>query len=85
MGDGSRVMREVLYWVLVCVVEGLARRIVAGSFGLSERSRKTSHTVYHSFLNSFSLRLSLWSTWKEKGSESKEYDRWFFWEGFWGW
>ena len=59
MGNGGRVMREVLYWVvevLVWVVEGLARGTVAGSLGLSGRSRNTSHTVYHSSLNSFSIR-----------------------------
>ena len=38
------------------VAEGLVRGIVAGSLGLSESSGKTSHTVYYSFSNSFSMR-----------------------------
>ena len=44
MGDG-----EVLVWV----VKGLVREIVAGSLGLSKSSGKTSHTV--SILISFSM------------------------------
>ena len=43
------------------VVEGLVRGIVAGSLELPESSGKTSHTVSHSFLMSFSIRLSFWS------------------------
>ena len=54
------------------VVEGLVGRIVAYSLGLSESYGKTSHTVSQSFSNSFSIRLSLWSTWKEKGSGGGE-------------
>ena len=53
------------------VVVGLVTRIAAGSQGLSEISGKTSHTVSHSFLNP--IRLSLWSTWKEIGSESCDF------------
>ena len=54
-GDGgSAVMggEKVLVWE----VEGLMGGIVAGSLGLSESSGKTSHIVYHSFLNPFSMR-----------------------------
>ena len=43
------------------VVEGLVRGIVAGCLELSESSGKTSHTVYHLFSISFSVRLSFWS------------------------
>ena len=35
---------------------GRVNGIVAGSLGLSESSGKTSHIVYHSFSNSFSMR-----------------------------
>ena len=52
----------------MCVMEGLARAIVANSLELSESPRKTSHTVSHSILISFSIRFSSWSAWKEKGS-----------------
>ena len=48
------------------------RGIVAGSLELSESSGKTSHTVFHSFSMSLSIRLSLWSAWKEKGSGGDE-------------
>ena len=60
------------------VVEGLVRGIVEGSLGLCESSGKNSHTVSHSFLNSFSIRLSIWLAWKEKGSDSSGCDRWIF-------
>ena len=59
------------------VVEGLVREIIAGSLGLSESFGKTSHIVFHSFSNSFSIRLSLWLTWKEKGSGGSGCDQWF--------
>ena len=49
------------------VVEELVRGIVAGFQGLSENSGKNSHTFSHFLLNSFSMRLSLWLAWKEKG------------------
>ena len=42
------------------VVERLVRAIVASSLGLSENSGKTSRTVFHSFSNFSSIRLSLW-------------------------
>ena len=63
--------------MLVWVVEGLVRGIITGSLGLSESSGKTSHIVFHFFLNSFSIRLSLWLTWKEKGSGGSGCDQWF--------
>ena len=44
------------------------REIVAGFLGFSKSSRKTTHTVSHSSLNSFLIRLLLWSVLKEKGS-----------------
>ena len=37
-------------------VEGSVRGIVAGSFGLSKSSGKTSHTAPNSFSNSFPMR-----------------------------
>ena len=46
------VVKEMLVWGM----EGLMRGIVADHLGLSESSGKTSHTVSHSFLNSFSMR-----------------------------
>ena len=48
------------------------RGFVADSLGLSASPGKTSNTVFHSFSNSFSIRLSLWSAWKEKGSAGGE-------------
>ena len=50
--------------VLVRVVVGLVTGIVAGSMGLSESSEKTSQIVSYSTSNT--MRLSLWSAWKEK-------------------
>ena len=55
------MLEEVRAWVVVGLV-----RTIAGSLRLSESSGKTSLTVSHSFLNS--IRLSLWSAWKEKDS-----------------
>ena len=43
------------------VVEGLVKAIVAGCFKFSERSGKTSYTVFHSFSIS-AIRLSFWLT-----------------------
>ena len=56
------VVEEVFLWV----VEVLVRGIVSGFLRLSESSGKTSNTLSNSFLNSFSIRLSLWTTLKEK-------------------
>ena len=65
------------------VVKGWVRGIVAGSLELSESSGKTSHTVFRSFSMSLSIRLSLWSAWKEKGSGGDEAVSWpRFWNGF---
>ena len=63
------------------VVVGLVRQIVVGSLGLSESSGKTSHAVSHSFSNS--IRLSLWSVWKEKGRRGCDFVvwRWKGWRG----
>ena len=46
--------------MLVWGVEGLMRGIVEGSLGLSESSRKTSHTVFYSFSNFFPMREVVW-------------------------
>ena len=48
------------------------REIVAGFLGFSKSSRKTTHTISHSSLNSFLIGLLLWSVLKEKGSWSSE-------------
>ena len=61
------MVEEVLMWVL----EGLLRGIVVGSVKLSQSYGKTYLTVFHSFsffFFFFSIRLSFWSTWKEKYS-----------------
>ena len=54
--------------ILVRVVEGLIKGIVAGSLELSESSGKTSHTVSYCFWMS-TMRFSFWSAWKEKGGK----------------
>ena len=48
------------------------RGIAAHSLELSESSGKISYTVAHSFSVTFSIRLSLWSAWKEKRSGGSE-------------
>ena len=48
------------------------REIVAGFLGFSKSSRKTTHTISHSSLNSFLISLLLWSVLKEKGSWSSK-------------
>ena len=45
---------------LLCVVNRLVRRTIAGSLGLSESSGKTSHAISDSFWNSLSMRGGLW-------------------------
>ena len=43
---------------------------------ISKSSGKTSPTVSHSFSSSISIRLSLWSAWKEKGSKGGDFVGW---------
>ena len=50
------------------VLERLLRGIVVGSVKLSKSYGKSYLTVSHSFSFFFSIRLSFWSTWKEKYS-----------------
>ena len=47
------------------------RGVAAGSLGISESYLKT-YRISHSFSNSFSKRLTLWRTWKEKGGGCSE-------------
>ena len=58
MGVTIKVLQRVIKEVLVWVVERLLREIIAGSLGLSKSSGKTSHTVFHSFSDSFSIRVA---------------------------
>ena len=66
-----RVLRKELQWMVeevpVWVLEELVGGISAGSLRLSESFEKTSHKVFHSFSNLFSVRLSIWTAWREKG------------------
>ena len=49
------MVEEVPVWVLEELVGGIS----AGSLRLSESFGKTSHKVFHSFSNLFSVRLSI--------------------------
>ena len=59
MGDGGGSdggSAVVCGGVLLWVVEGSVRGIIAGSLGLSGSTGKTSNTISHSFSNFFSIR-----------------------------
>ena len=53
--------------MLVRLAQGLGKRIIVGSLGLSKSSKKNFYTVSYFFFSLSTVRLSYWLVSKEKG------------------